>query len=111
MRQRSASDGRIRACSSERTRGTRIPPDGNRGSHGFGRKMMQRRREPVKLLFVPALAWLAVGTFALPASASPPEAKPAAVKVPRYETDVKPILEARCVRCHGGERKQAALDL
>jgi hypothetical protein len=34
--------------------------------------------------------------------------KPAA---PRFETDVAPILEAKCRRCHGGKIRKAGLDL
>lgn len=30
---------------------------------------------------------------------------------PEFETDVKPILTAKCTRCHGGEVQKAALDL
>ncbi len=30
---------------------------------------------------------------------------------PTFEDDVAPILEAHCVRCHGGEAQQASLDL
>jgi hypothetical protein len=35
-------------------------------------------------------------------------AQPAA---PLFEKDVKPILEAKCLRCHGAEGRKAALDL
>ncbi|HVC97157.1 MAG TPA: DUF1553 domain-containing protein, partial [Pirellulales bacterium] len=30
---------------------------------------------------------------------------------PRYATDVRPILEAKCFRCHGGDVKKGELDL
>jgi hypothetical protein len=36
---------------------------------------------------------------------------PAADPVPDYEKAVKPLLEGKCVRCHGGERTRGELDL
>ena len=36
------------------------------------------------------------------------EPSPAA---PSYETDVRPLLEAKCLRCHGPKVKKAELDL
>ena len=31
--------------------------------------------------------------------------------VPKFETDIAPILEARCVKCHGEGKLEAGLDL
>jgi hypothetical protein len=31
--------------------------------------------------------------------------------VPRFETDIQPLLQAKCLRCHGTKVKKAALDL
>jgi hypothetical protein len=39
---------------------------------------------------------------------APPSAPP---KVPLYETDIEPLLQAKCLRCHGGKAQKAALDL
>ena len=36
---------------------------------------------------------------------------PAADPVPDYDKVVKPLLEGKCVRCHGGERTRGELDL
>jgi cytochrome c553 len=30
---------------------------------------------------------------------------------PRFETDIRPLLQAKCVRCHGGKARKADLDL
>jgi hypothetical protein len=46
--------------------------------------------------------------FMPPSAIRAEEAK--ASRVPRFETDVQPILQASCVRCHG-EKKKADLDL
>jgi cytochrome c553 len=35
----------------------------------------------------------------------------AAGEEPRYERDVRPILEAHCVKCHGAEARKSGLDL
>src|SRR5260221_1559237 len=37
-------------------------------------------------------------------------ANPARAAAPDFDKDVKPILSAHCVRCHGGERTRAELD-
>ena len=33
------------------------------------------------------------------------------VAVPNFEDDVLPILNARCLKCHGGESTKAGLDV
>ncbi|HEY3788135.1 MAG TPA: DUF1549 domain-containing protein, partial [Urbifossiella sp.] len=36
---------------------------------------------------------------------------PGAADAPRFERDVKPILVAKCIKCHGGETTKSGLDL
>ena len=48
------------------------------------------------------LAALAVVAFAVPVAAAEP---------PRFERDVKPILTAKCLKCHGADSTKASLDL
>jgi hypothetical protein len=55
------------------------------------------------LFIVPALCLL-------PTSGARAEA-PAKDKAPSFERDVQPLLQARCVKCHGGEKPKAKLDL
>jgi hypothetical protein len=54
-----------------------------------------------------------VGVFLLVALCrSSPAASPKAdKKPPLYETDIEPLLQAKCLRCHGGKARKAALDL
>src|SRR5215472_9954790 len=42
---------------------------------------------------------------------APALAGDAAGQVPLFEKDVLPLLEAKCVRCHGDKAKKAELDL
>ncbi len=39
------------------------------------------------------------------------EAKPASSDELSFETDIKPLLRVKCIRCHGAETKKAELDL
>jgi hypothetical protein len=32
-------------------------------------------------------------------------------RVPRFQDGVRPLLRAKCVRCHGGRPRKAGLDL
>ena len=57
-------------------------------------------------------------TFALTAAVSAEDAKPAAPLPPAstksgvtYATDMKPIFEASCVKCHSGDRPKARLKM
>ncbi|MDD5141423.1 MAG: hypothetical protein PHY43_14330 [Verrucomicrobiales bacterium] len=58
-------------------------------------------------------------TFALAAATSAEDAKPAAATLPpaatkagvTYATDIKPIFEASCVKCHSGDKPKAHLHL
>jgi mono/diheme cytochrome c family protein len=34
-----------------------------------------------------------------------------ALPAPRFESQIQPILQAKCVRCHGGDTKESTLDL
>ena len=72
--------------------------------------MGQQRR--INQFWWQAFQAIGAGIVTVAALADPAVDKPAgALPAPLYESDVKPILEAHCVRCHGDERKQAALDL
>jgi cytochrome c553 len=62
------------------------------------------RRCAMAWLFAPAL------TFAL-AALVPPAAMPAEEKAPTLETDVQPIFETACTKCHGPKKAKAKLDL
>jgi uncharacterized membrane protein len=57
-----------------------------------------------------AVALLAVGSLSVSADASklPPAATKAGVT---FATDIKPIFEASCTKCHGEERPKAGLKL
>lgn len=69
---------------------------------------------PLKLT---ALAF--AGTLALTAIVSAEDAKPAAAPLPpastktgvTYATDMKPIFDASCVKCHSGDRAKAHLKM
>lgn len=39
------------------------------------------------------------------------DAKPVAAKTLSFEADIVPILQARCAKCHGGEKLEAGLDV
>jgi mono/diheme cytochrome c family protein len=62
---------------------------------------------PWSVLLLGVLGVLTFGRAPLPAA---PEGSPDQ-KTPRYETDIKPLFQARCLRCHGGRGKKADLDL
>jgi mono/diheme cytochrome c family protein len=62
----------------------------------------------------PRHAWspLAAGLLALAASPAPaPAAETPSAAAPVFEKDVLPLFQAKCVRCHGGERVKAGLDV
>jgi cytochrome c553 len=63
-------------------------------------------RSTCRILFI-AFLTLVARTGAPATDAAPP----AAAGAPRFETDVRPILESKCFRCHSGKRKKADLDL
>ncbi len=44
--------------------------------------------------------------FAATAEPAPPESKP-----PNFQTEILPILEAKCNRCHGDRKRDGKLDL
>jgi len=58
------------------------------------------------MLLVPAVvcAWLS-------APAAEPEPRPAKPAAVEFKRDVLPILEAKCLDCHGAKRKDGKLDL
>ncbi len=54
----------------------------------------------------------AVISFALNASADDPKLPPASTKTGvTYTTDMKPIFEASCVKCHSGDKPKARLHM
>lgn len=64
------------------------------------------------------IAVAVAATFALTAAGSAQDAKPAATLPPAssktgvtYETDMKPLFEASCVKCHSGDRPKARLKM
>jgi len=64
---------------------------------------------PTKLLFVTLAA---AGSFALAASADTATLPPASDKTGlTYATDIKPIFDANCVKCHSGEKPKAHLHM
>src|SRR5437879_6063776 len=69
---------------------------------------MRRKLMPL-LLGVVASTALAGGRAALVGEAIG-QAKDSPGHVPSYE-EIRPLLEAKCVRCHGGKRPKAELDL
>jgi hypothetical protein len=69
-----------------------------------------QRREVVRAKKPPrhARSPLAAGLLALAAVPAPvPAAETASPAAPVFEKDVLPLFQARCVRCHGGERVSA----
>src|SRR5262249_10221786 len=50
--------------------------------------------------------------FAAPPKEEDRPAKPSSTaKAPLYETDIQPLLQAKCLRCHGEKTRKAGLDL
>src|SRR5690242_160980 len=70
---------------------------------------MRRRHFLILLFLAPAMAAAWEGA---PPGAGPAEGndQPAG-QVPSYTGDIRPLLQAKCVRCHGGKARKAALDL
>jgi mono/diheme cytochrome c family protein len=69
---------------------------------------MPGRCLPILLLLFapPTAAW---GGDA-PAGAGPQGERPAA-RVPTFQREIRPLFEAKCLRCHGGRARKADLDL
>src|SRR6266850_8372165 len=62
------------------------------------------------LLLAVAVAGLALD--AVPgADQGPVKANPPSGAVRTYETDIRPLFQAKCVRCHGDKARKADLDL
>ncbi len=64
------------------------------------------------------IAVAVTATFVLTAAVSAQDAKPAATLPPAstktgvtYVTDIKPIFDASCVKCHSGDRPKARLSM
>ena len=72
--------------------------------------MHPRRFGLLMLLIALAVAGLALD--ALPgADQEPVKANPPGGAVRTYETDIRPLFQAKCVRCHGDKARKADLDL
>src|SRR5947209_19576170 len=69
------------------------------GRPSHGAHAMRRRLVPAAL-FAAGLA-----TLALRAAAADP------APAPVFEKDVLPLFRAKCLRCHGADKRQAELDL
>src|SRR5438477_3820374 len=72
---------------------------GNKGAIGTGPTILSRRT-------IAALTLAALTAGALPVSAQSTSGK-----TPKFETDILPVLLARCVKCHGEGKPKANLDL
>jgi hypothetical protein len=73
-------------------------------------------RSSCQTLLATLLGVIAFTALARPGPSAAPETgdqppPPAAPKAPLYETDIEPLLQAKCLRCHGGKTQKAALDL
>jgi mono/diheme cytochrome c family protein len=68
----------------------------------------QRERPPARGTFVRTL--LAAGLSLSAVSADPPPSL-TPDRAPNFETDIRPLLLAKCVRCHGEAPRKAGLDL
>src|SRR5689334_18303384 len=72
---------------------------------------MRRRRALAVLLPFLALAAAGPGGNAL-SRAGPAEASAkAAAAPPSFSNDIRPLFQAKCVRCHGGKATRGGLDL
>jgi mono/diheme cytochrome c family protein len=88
---------------------------GKRGSSSVVREIgmmkaaceMYGPRARCVVLLTCTLGVLALG---LPRLLAAPDSE-AEAKAPQYETDIKPLFQAKCLRCHGGKSKKADLDL
>src|SRR6266542_1225327 len=81
-----------------------MPRTRGRAWHDEG-EMLLRRFPP--LVFVLALASAGAGQNPL-SGADPKEDR---AKSPSYQEDVRPLFQAKCVRCHGGKAPKGDLDL
>lgn len=52
-----------------------------------------------------------VGTRELTASDQDAPRNQAAREAPSFQDEIRPLLQAKCIRCHGGQSQKAALDL
>ena len=66
----------------------------------------------IKMTKFPLAVLAAAMTFTLAASADDAKLPPASTKTGvTYDTDMKPIFDASCVKCHSGDRPKARLHM
>jgi hypothetical protein len=70
--------------------------------------MCTPRRNPVRSLLV---CFLLISVVALSAFAAESDPAPAKAGGPDFKKEVLPILEAKCLDCHGAKKKDGKLDL
>src|SRR5262245_2802141 len=70
---------------------------------------MVRRYFPISLLFL-ALMMAGDGHTAL-SGADRDEEKKLPPRTPIFQDDIRPILDAKCIRCHAGKAPKGDLDL
>jgi hypothetical protein len=73
--------------------------------------MVMRRGHPLLWLLLSALSAGGVGRAVPLAGAAGGGKKDVPARVPSYEADVRPILQAKCWRCHGDRSQKAELAL
>jgi hypothetical protein len=56
-------------------------------------------------------AFLWVGMILFPVASGRPQDAPSSDLPGRFTRDIRPILQARCVKCHGPEKKKGGIDL
>src|SRR4051812_18825513 len=88
-----------------------------RGPEMFTMRATARTTHPRRVPAMRPYAFLAViaplsAAWLLPAGAAGPAMPASAVPPgPLFSRDVLPVLQAKCLSCHGGEKQKAGLDL
>jgi mono/diheme cytochrome c family protein len=79
----------------------------------LGRKWLKSAADTARPVLALAGLVVAVGTVIVVARAAPQarEQTDQPPHVPQFEADIRPLFQAKCVRCHSGKRRKADLDL